>query len=186
MKIKLSRTTQYILLAVLLFLLGCVITRPWAKILPERAQQQPQVQQKPLSAPSADLPSSTIDYSPATPNDNESINNQKNNSTDTTSTSSGEPIGAVLTAAGQDYSGGPVVIRVLVTGATTGVCNISLRKDGVTKAYSRDVINSGTYYSCAALDIPASDLPQGNWTLTVRVDSGDRSGSTSQEVTVVP
>lgn len=130
-----------------------------------------------------------VDYSPADPTDNNDINSKKNSgeidqSTSQTPPQSGEPINVVLTAATQDTPGGPVVVRVLLTDVSSGSCLIKISKLDESKEYSRNVVNAGTYYNCEGLDIPLSDISAGQWDLSVKVTSGDRTGVATQIVEV--
>lgn len=133
-------------------------------------------------------PVNKIDYSPADPTENDEINNKKESGELTNDnvdqTQPGEPIDVVLTAAGQDNVGGPVVVRVLLTDVNNGTCSIKISKDDVVKQFNRQVVNAGTYYNCEALDIPVSELSQGQWNLDVSVVSGDRSGTATASVEV--
>lgn len=98
-------------------------------------------------------------------------------------TITGSKIVIVLSAASQDVSNGPIVIRSILEGANGGSCKYTLAKSGITKTYSSNVAFSGTYYSCN-YDIPFSDLSSGLWTVTLSATQGSSSGSVSQEVTV--
>ena len=127
-----------------------------------------------------------IDYSPATPTDNVEIENQKvdepvDNSNNTDKNS---PINVVLTAAGQDDVGGPVVVRALLTDVKNGTCDLKISKDSIIKSYSASVINTGTYYSCDGFDIPVSELNTGTWLINVTVTSDSRTGSAEQSTKV--
>jgi hypothetical protein len=90
----------------------------------------------------------------------------------------------VLTAAGQDQVGGPVVVKALLTDVTNGTCNLKLTKDNDTKTYSSNVINTGTYYSCDGFNIPVTDLSSGTWVVSLNVTSGSRSGTAEQSTEV--
>lgn len=137
-----------------------------------------------LTAPGSMLENTTIDYSPANDSDNAFTDSQKaatnpnspNNSTDDSR------IGVVLTAAAQDYAGGPLVIRVLVSGISSGNCLIRLTNTTISLEYSKKVINSGTYFSCEPLDIPFVDLGAGTWDLEVTVADNSHSANAKQQV----
>lgn len=92
-------------------------------------------------------------------------------------------ISVVLSAATQDTSGGPIIIRSILEPATGGTCAFTAKKSGTTKFYSSNAIFSGTYYSCN-YDIPYSDVSNGVWSVTVSVKDGSGSGSSTQEVNV--
>lgn len=143
---------------------------------------------KPIAAVDvAPRPVNDVRYTPADPTDNDVINQKKQDGTidqNPAPASTGAPINVVLTAAGQDNVGGPVVVRVLLTDVTTGTCAISLTNGATKKEYVKNVVNAGTYYNCEALDIPITDLSAGNWNLAVTVTSADRSGTAQQTVEV--
>lgn len=133
-------------------------------------------------------PINTIDYSPASPTDNEDIDKQKedgslgNDSMQQPNNSA--PINVVLTAAGQDQVGGPVVVKALLTDVTNGTCALTLTKDGIAKNYSAAVINTGTYYSCEGFNVPVGDLSSGTWMVNLSVTSGSRTGMAEQSTEV--
>jgi hypothetical protein len=133
-------------------------------------------------------PVNTIDYSPATPTDNEGINKQKEDGTlgsDTTQQpNNSAPINVVLTAAGQDQVGGPVVVKALLTDVKNGSCALMLTKDDVIKNYSAAVVNTGTYYSCDGFAVPVADLSAGTWVVNLSVTSGSRTGIAEQSTEV--
>jgi hypothetical protein len=131
-------------------------------------------------------PVNSVEYTPADPTDNDEINQKKADGTlgASNSTPAGAPINVVLTAAGQDSAGGPVVVKVLLTDVTSGTCDMTLTQNEVTKSYSASVINAGNYYTCDGFEIPFEDLTVGTWNLTVTVTSTERTGSATQIVEV--
>lgn len=150
-------------------------------------QQVTDFYDKPTYITTEARPVNDILYTPATPADNDSINEQKvSGATEEppTTPEPGAPISIVLTAAGQDSPGGPVVVKVLLTDTQTGTCTISLTKNDVAKVYTGAVTNAGTYYNCDTADIPLSDLSAGTWELTVAIDGNGRTGSVKRTVEV--
>lgn len=143
---------------------------------------------KPVNAAQANVrPVNDVQYTPASPTENDTVNEEKSNgSLDQTPTppAAGSPIGVTLTAAGQDVSGGPVVVKVLLTDVTSGTCDITLKQGDTLKTYSASIINAGTYYTCDGFEIPLNDLATGTWQLTATVTSADRSGTATQSVEV--
>jgi hypothetical protein len=133
-------------------------------------------------------PVNDIQYAPADPTDNDSINSQKetgslgneNNPTSESNT----PISIILTAFGQDDVGGPLVIRALLNDVKDGTCTLALSKEGAIKSYTANVVNTGTYYSCEGFDIPVSDLGPGTWEISLTVNSGNRTGIAKQTTEV--
>lgn len=87
-----------------------------------------------------------------------------------------------LIAAAQDNTGGPLVVRSMVDGATTGKCTITVTN--TLKSYTVDIVSFGTYFGCQATDIPASELSNGKQTLTVSAYNEKASGKISQEVDI--
>lgn len=142
---------------------------------------------KPVAIVSTDpVLTDVIDYSPAAPTDNVDIDNQKvdEQKDATTEPDSTSPINVVLTAAGQDEVGGPVVIRALVTNVKGGTCTLLLTKDNVTKNYSANIINTGTYYSCEGFDIPINELSVGTWKIDLTVNYDGKTSKVEQTTEV--
>jgi hypothetical protein len=131
-------------------------------------------------------PVNVVEYTVADPTDNDEINQKKADGTLGASNSApaGEPINVVLTAAGQDTAGGPVIVKVLLTDVTSGNCDITLNQNEVTKSYSTSVISAGNYYTCDGFEIPLEDISVGSWNLTATVTSAERTGTTTQKVEV--
>lgn len=132
-------------------------------------------------------PVSTIDYSPPTGAEmpDESIKQQDSAGTaETTNQTPSGTIGVILSAAGQDYKGGPVVIRTILENANGGTCTVTLKKQSIVKTYSAEINWQGNYYSCAGFDVPYADLSPGAWELTISAAQGDNAGEASQDITV--
>jgi hypothetical protein len=133
-------------------------------------------------------PVNTIDYSPATSTDNNDINQQKEDGTlgsdNNENQNNAAPISVVLTAAGQDFIGGPIVVKALLNDVKNGTCDLRLSKDGVERNYTASVINSGTYYSCDGFEVPITELTAGTWNIVLTVSSGDRMSSAEQTTKV--
>lgn len=132
-------------------------------------------------------PTSTIDYSPPTSAEmaDESIKQQDSGGNAATSNQTPDgTIGIILSAAGQDYKGGPVVIRTILANTNSGTCTITMQKQSITKTYSTEITWQGNYYSCAGFDVPYADLSPGTWGMTVNVVQGNNLGTTSQDVVV--
>lgn len=150
-------------------------------------QQVTDFYSKSLVVTDGSRPVNDVRYTPSDPTDNDSINEQKESGAineQPTTPEQGAPVSIVLTAAGQDDPGGPVVVKVLLTDLTTGECTINMSKDEITKEYTSSVTNAGTYYNCNNTDIPLSDLSAGTWLLTATVSSNGRIGSVNKIVEV--
>jgi hypothetical protein len=78
-----------------------------------------------------------------------------------------------FSAATQDTPGGPVIVKALINGATTGSCKLVMSKNGIEKTYNASVTNLGTYYGCDGFSVPVSDLSNGNWKATLTVTNGE-------------
>lgn len=144
---------------------------------------------KPINQPQASNTRAIndIQYTPADPTDNDTTNQQKADGTldqIAQPSTSGSPISVILTAAGQDVVGGPVVVKVLLTDVNNGTCDVQMSKDGNIKNYSASVTNAGTYYTCDGFEVPFEDLELGSWKIKVTVTSNDRSGTAEQTIEV--
>lgn len=131
-------------------------------------------------------PVNDVQYTPADPTDNDEINKQKEDITNSTTEPDNETktINVVLTAAGQDEVGGPVIVKALLNDVKNGTCDLRLSKDGVERNYSASVINTGTYYSCDGFEVPLDELSAGSWNITLTVSSDDRTGIAEQTTEV--
>ncbi len=141
---------------------------------------------KPVQVTATERPVNDIDYSPPTKEQQQEADQTKQQLIEQSNSTSPLPetISITLSAAGQDVNGGPLIVRSLVMGTTTGSCTLTLTKEGVTKEYSNQVTNLGTYYGCEGFNIPVSDLAAGTWQLTLKANNGNLNGSTSQEVVI--
>lgn len=93
-------------------------------------------------------------------------------------------VNIAVSNAGQDFAGGPVVVRTILTdGINGGECIFTLSKGYATKSYSSEVIYSGTYYSCN-YDIPYDGLSGGEWSLSIKVNQDNKSGETTTKITL--
>ena len=110
-----------------------------------------------------------IDYSPSSPSDNDQINDQKNNPSSGTDSPATQSITATIT--NTRIVGSSAQVSVLVTGATSGMCELTLTKSDnstpITK--STNVIAKETIETCADFNVPRSDLSKGTWKASVIV-----------------
>lgn len=148
----------------------------------------PSIDTNPTTTSSPTRPVNNVEYTPATPSDNSDITAKKNDGSidapTATTTQSNNPITVVLSAAGQDIKGGPVVVRSILSNLSGGVCTLTLTKDNSTKTYTANVEWLGTYYSCQGFDVPYTDLSVGEWQLTLSVRQDNNSGEASRAATV--
>lgn len=126
-----------------------------------------------------------VDYKPATPeavDEGEIIKQQAAEQGSQTSTSSN--IEVSLSAAGQDTKGGPIVVRTVIIGGGGGTCTLTITNNSVSKEYTANVENVGTYNSCQGFNIPVAELSAGSYTVTLSVVNGTSKGTVSQTIEV--
>jgi len=138
------------------------------------------------TADSTPKPVNTVSYTPATSSDQDEASKLKEDLMERSNNPQASPtkIDISLSAANQDVSGGPLIVRSLVN-VPTGECKLVLTKDGVKKEYSATIENTGTYNRCKGFDVPVSDLSTGKWQLKLTASSGQAYGEVSQEVEVL-
>lgn len=144
---------------------------------------------KPAATPAPDVarPVNTVDYSPATTSEQAEGERIKNSIIEQSNTTPTTPsaITITLSAAGQDNKGGPIIVRSIINGATSGSCTLSLVKGSATKTYQSSVVSLGTYYGCEGFSVPITDLSAGTWKLTLKANGpGGIEGSAMQDVMV--
>lgn len=135
---------------------------------------------KPIQQPKKELrPVNDVSYTPASTTEQEEGEQIKQDLQNKPS-SQNSAITISLSAAGQDEIGGPLIVKAIITGTSTGKCSLSLQKDSVTKKYEANLINLGTYFGCEGFSIPISDLSAGKWNLNLSIEGN----SISQEVEI--
>ena len=95
----------------------------------------------------------------------------------------GATIGVSITAANQNSS--VVNIRALINELiNSGTCTLKLTKGSanVLKSVSVQALSSAA--TCQGFDVPTSELPAGNWHLTLTVTSGDRTGTAEHDISI--
>jgi len=129
--------------------------------------------------PSTTRPVNDVNYSPATTTEQDEANRTKQaliDQANNTNQNQGN-VTISLSAAGQDTAGGPLIVKALINGISSGTCNLKLIKDSVVKTYTASVADFGSYYGCDGFSIPYSDLSNGKWQLTLTSGSGTISQS---------
>jgi hypothetical protein len=129
--------------------------------------QAPATQEKPVSG---------VDYSPATPQDNEDINAKKNSGEITQEPKAPDndtTIQITFIANAQDAAGQPLLVRTILGGITDGTCDLKLTKDGASISKSASVILQNTTYMCDGFEIPLSELSTGEWQISLTVKASD-------------
>lgn len=107
----------------------------------------------------------------------------KTNDTNSSNTSQKSNQSVILSAAGQDSKGGPLIVRAIITGYNeTGVCKLILTKDSVVKNYSSVINLAGTYYSCDGFSVDFSELSIGNWHLVLEISQDGETSIVSQDI----
>ncbi|MBL8030708.1 MAG: hypothetical protein JNK33_00060 [Candidatus Doudnabacteria bacterium] len=136
------------------------------------------------ASPAKTTSDTDVNYNPPSSNETglaDQIKNQaQQNNQDSSSTSNTAQVS--LSAAAQDETGGPIVVRAIVS-IQSGNCTINLSGSNYNKDFTSSIKNLETYYSCS-LDIPISDIPAGNYTIMLTAKNDTATGSDSQKVEV--
>lgn len=68
---------------------------------------------------------------------------------------------------------------------SSGSCTLTLSRAGAASITRQaDIVANPSSATCKGFDIPTTELSSGNWTVTITVTGGDKSGSVSDEVTL--
>ena len=133
-------------------------------------------------------PTNNVDYSPPTEEEKAETERRKEEITkDDGSLPESTDLSVSIIRANQSSAGQPVNIRALVSGASSGTCNVTLSKSGqppVTKSFPVAFeVNSA---SCQGADIPAADFSEsGDYDLKITVQTDTAvSPAATQTVTV--
>ncbi|HXH26336.1 MAG TPA: hypothetical protein VNG90_00405 [Candidatus Acidoferrum sp.] len=119
----------------------------------------------------------TINYGPATQQEKQESTDQKqqviNENASQGSTPSSLPTSESLgvTISRTKQSAGELSIFTVVSGTTTGTCDVTLSKSGQpTVAHSFSITISATYATCDQVNIPVSEFStSGDWQLSIAV-----------------
>jgi hypothetical protein len=125
----------------------------------------------------------SVDFSPATEAEKPTNDQKKQDTTGSTTQNPAQAISITLSAAAQDVTGGPVIIRTILENTTAGNCVITLSKDANVKTYNSKITWQGNYYSCN-YDVPYADLTNGNWQLKIIATQDTKQGTASAVVKV--
>lgn len=150
-------------------------------------QQLINLYQKPAPQQTQPRPVNDIDYSSPTNQEQKQATEDKIKLMEQNQNVQPIPAGTInvsLSAATQDVAGGPLEVRAIIDGATTGTCNLSLSQNGTTKSFTANVIDLGTYFSCEGFSIPVSSLSAGKWNLALEVYNETAKGVANQEVSI--
>lgn len=126
-----------------------------------------------------------IDFSPGTEADNREIEAQKENGTLNAESSQSGRLSASIARASQDANG-TLQVRVTVSGATAGSCQMLLTNIATNDLVKREspIVNKGTYYACEGFDVPRDNLNNGQWRALITIQSANEQTSTEQEIVV--
>ena len=91
-----------------------------------------------------------------------------------------------ITKAEQSGDGTLHVSAILQTLESGGTCALKLtrKSDGAVVNKTSIVIKQSSYSACADFDVPKSEIPAGNWQLTVSYSSPKSEGTSSQDMVV--
>ncbi len=74
-------------------------------------------------------------------------------------------------------SGDKLIVRTTINQSlSSGLCEISLVNGSATITKTSSIIPNPSSSSCEGFDIPTSELGSGNWEITIKITSGDKSG----------
>lgn len=121
-------------------------------------------------------PENDINYDPPTQQEKEESERQKQeiiHNAENPPTAS-DTITATIIRAEQRTKGGPLSVRALVNGTTTGTCTITLSKTG-SESVVREfpVTFEATTSTCGNADISVDGIDKGLWNITLIVKNGD-------------
>ena len=131
-------------------------------------------------------PQNTVDYTPATKDDNKANEDRKDNPSTTPGTLDSSPVptdefSVTVTGANPDNTNRVVRVGTLVEGTTTGTCTLAMSQTGqkdVTSSNSVTLQNNS--YVCPVFTIPFDSFPaSGAWTVKVTItkDSKQATGT---------
>lgn len=116
-------------------------------------------------------PINQVDYSPATPTDNEDINKQKESGQIDTNPTTPDTLSVTLTSSAKVDSG-PLDVRAIIAPLiNSGTCTLTLTKSGATSIIkTANVAPQNTYSTCESLVVNPDEFSQaGNWDLSLIV-----------------
>lgn len=128
-------------------------------------------------------PQNSVDYSPATDDDNKAIDQEKanpsNNGTIDNNESSGPTAGnftVTITGANADNTNKLARVSSLVNGITDGTCTVKFTKSGQTAVTATNQVALITNsYACPNFAIPYDQFPTGGeWTVSLTVVSNNK------------
>lgn len=112
-------------------------------------------------------PTNTIDYGPASPNDNVPIPD-KDPSAQTPNPANTE-LSATITSTRKNSAGDRLLIKVAVQGTESGTCKATLTQGTKTVTANGIIELSSGQYSCSGLEPLLSELGSGEWNISISV-----------------
>jgi hypothetical protein len=142
------------------------------------------------TTPDTNQDQKSVNYDPATPEQQKAGTTVKSGSTDTPPTPTPIPgsdkknVQLTITAANQNES--TYQIRTLISAVEdTGICTLTLTSTGKTtviKTTNSQALASTS--TCQGFDIPVSELPVGIWHAVIEYNSTALTGSANQDIVV--
>jgi len=84
----------------------------------------------------------------------------------------------------QQLSNGTVTVFTNLGSVPNGSCELDVSNGSKTTSQTADVIYQTQYSTCAGFSVPISSVGTGNWTLTLKVTSGNTTASKTLSVEV--
>lgn len=124
-----------------------------------------------------------INYEPSKPSENAQSEETKNNTTKDPPTPTVNQ-GIVATVTRSQVSGIVAQIRVLVTGTSSGTCELTLSKSGSTNIVKSSPISTkeGGIVTCDGFDIPVAELTNGAWKVSITLKTASGNSPVAESV----
>lgn len=98
-------------------------------------------------------------------------------------TNSNEGLTGVINYSG--VSDGKLIIRTTINQAiSSGSCQLTLTSGTKTVTRESGIVPNPSSASCEGFDVPTSELGSGNWSITITITDGSRSGELKGSVTI--
>lgn len=140
--------------------------------------------EKPVKATAVEetRPVNDVDYTPQTSPPDPTVNSEKNPSANNPSSPSGN-VSVSITRANQDSATKNVNIGVLVDGAESGACSLTLSKNGAEVLTQTAAITTQSgLTTCAGFTVMANDIPASG-TYTIKIAVGSSTATQEVELT---
>lgn len=77
-----------------------------------------------------------------------------------------------------------LIIRSTINQLVSGTCTLTMTSGGKTVTKTAEVIQNPSTSSCAGFDVPVSELGSGQWSIDIKVTSGDKSMNLTDKVDI--